>query len=306
MSQNQEVPCKRMNEEESDWVLHVLSQSSYLGMISKMGAALNILPSMFPVTKGMKTEGNIRQLLSGSEILSTYSLKGCKNSPLQLIDTSSLGKIWFAHELNEPWHPGMFFSSCAMLSLMVHFVRRTIRDGSSSVKKTCDLIRRIYHLNDGEGTKYLVMATRTENADFRRVPSVSTQLKYDGTDYHLDHTLNPQIWALQAKHHLVKVGWLNLLLQQHVGGLSPWGLGSVCLVNILGVVVKLQVPWDPGVHSFLGEFVASACGQADSRGEANVMTVATEKPIGQVMTWAGVGPGLELTGVKGENYKGSN
>lgn len=153
MSQNQEVPCKRMNEEESDWVLHVLSQSSYLGMISKMGAALNILPSMFPVTKGMKTEGNIRQLLRGSEILSTYSLKGCKNSPLQLIDTSSLGKIWFAHEFNEPWHPGMFFSSCAMLSLMVHFVRRTIRDGSSSVKKTCDLIRPIYHLNDGQGTR---------------------------------------------------------------------------------------------------------------------------------------------------------
>jgi hypothetical protein len=32
-----------------------------------------------------------------------------------------------------------------------------------------------------------------------------------------------------------------------------------------------------------------------------VMTVATEKPMGQVMTWAGVGPGLGLTGVTRES-----
>jgi hypothetical protein len=33
------------------------------------------------------------------------------------------------------------------------------------------------------------------------------------------------------------------------------------------------------------------------------MTVATEKPMGQVMRWAGVGPGLRLTESKGRIIK---
>ena len=119
-----------------------------------------------------------------------------------------------------------------------------------------------------------------------------SQLLCDGTENRMDHCLNPQIWALPGKHHLVKVSWQDLWLQHHVGGIFSWDPGSVRVLNILGIVIELQVPWDPGVHSALGEFVASACGQADSQGEANVMTVATEKPVGQVMTWAWVGTGL--------------
>lgn len=39
---------------------------------------------------------------------------------------------------------------------------------------------------------------------------------------------------------------------------------------------------------------SSACGQADSHGGTNVMTMATDKPVGQVMTWARVSTGLGL------------
>lgn len=76
----------------------------------------------------------------------------------------------------------------------------------------------------------------------------------------------------------------------------PWDPGDVRFVHI-EVLNELQVPWDPGVHSIL--MATSACGQADSQGGRNVMTLAIEKPVGQSMTWAGVSNGLGLVGAAG-------